>query len=55
MFVAHCPRHGSRVLLGYSDVERVENTDDGILVHYQCFCGARWAERTGRRRGTAIA
>jgi hypothetical protein len=54
MIVATCPRHGSRVLLGNEAIERIDNRADGMVVHYRCTCGARWSERRGRPRRTAI-
>jgi hypothetical protein len=55
MIVANCPRHGRRVLLGNEAIERIDNGADGMTLHLRCTCGARWTERTGRRRATAIA
>ena len=54
MVIASCPRHGTKVLLGAEAIERIDNHADGLTVHYRCTCGARWSERTGRRRTTAI-
>jgi hypothetical protein len=54
MLVASCPRHGRLVLLGSSSIERIDNTADGIVVHYRCTCGARFTERTGRRGATTL-
>ena len=47
MFSVYCPRHQSEVLLGYRGIERVVNADDGIHVHWKCFCGERGSTHTG--------
>ena len=46
MFDVICPRHGHRVLLFGSQV-RLENTPQGIEVHWTCSCGATGVERVG--------
>ena len=48
MFAAYCPRHGKTVLLGLSDIVAVTNTDDDIVVEWECFCGERGHTHTGR-------
>lgn len=59
MFTVHCARHGARVLIFSSGVERVRNTDKGIEVDYRCTCGHRGTWLTGRTssatRGAADA
>jgi hypothetical protein len=50
MFTAHCPEHGAEVLLGYRNLIGVENTDNGVVVHWRCHCGTRGHTLTGRRR-----
>lgn len=46
MFPVHCAHHGRLVLLPYGRI-RVENTTQGIVVHYRCTCGHDGAERMG--------
>ncbi|HEX9644570.1 MAG TPA: hypothetical protein VGC11_11325 [Acidimicrobiia bacterium] len=48
MFDVFCPTHGARVLIFPTSVDAVENTDQGILVHYHCTCGTKGVWRTGR-------
>lgn len=48
MFKAHCPVHGSDVLLGPRSILGLDNTDSGIVVRWRCHCGHRGAFRTGR-------
>lgn len=40
MFAPYCPRHQSRILLGYESVLHVEQTPAGPKVHLRCHCGA---------------
>jgi hypothetical protein len=49
MFDIYCPRHRSRVLLTASAVEGLDNTGDGVVVHWRCYCGARGEQRFARR------
>jgi hypothetical protein len=39
MFAPYCPRHGSRVLLGFESVIDVEQTAFGPKVLLRCSCG----------------
>jgi hypothetical protein len=39
MFAPYCPRHGSRVLLGFESVIDVEQTPFGPKVLLRCSCG----------------
>jgi len=39
MFAPYCPRHGSRVLLGYESVIAVEQTSSGTKILLHCHCG----------------
>jgi hypothetical protein len=50
MFTDHCPRHGSRVLLGPRNITAIRNDADGIVVEWRCPCGGHGSLRTGRRR-----
>jgi hypothetical protein len=49
MFDIHCPRHQSAVLLGPRAVEALENTDDGVVMHWRCRCGETGTLVLGRR------
>ncbi|HSF86307.1 MAG TPA: hypothetical protein VLG28_11725 [Acidimicrobiia bacterium] len=49
MFDVYCPQHGSRVLLGYSAIDSVANTDTGIHVRFRCDCGYRGVWVTGNK------
>ncbi|HKX70820.1 MAG TPA: hypothetical protein VJM75_06310 [Acidimicrobiales bacterium] len=48
MFSIHCPHHRTRVLLGPRAIESLDNTADGVILHWRCYCGARGAQRYGR-------
>ena len=50
MFDVTCPSHGGRVLLGDDAVIGITNSSLGIVVHWQCTCGALGRTVTGRRR-----
>ena len=39
MFAPYCPRHQSRVLLGYESVVAIEPTPLGLKVMLRCHCG----------------
>ena len=39
MFAPYCPRHESRVLLGYESVVDIESTPLGLKVKLRCHCG----------------
>jgi hypothetical protein len=49
MFAVYCPRHRSRVLLGHGAIQSVTNTAAGVVVRWECDCGAVGTMRTGRR------
>lgn len=48
MLTPYCPLHRTRVLLSYSDLERILNTPAGIEVTFRCWCGYRGTCLTGR-------
>jgi hypothetical protein len=48
MFAVHCPRHGRQVLLGPRSIQSLENTAEGVVLHWECRCGAVGTVRTGR-------
>jgi hypothetical protein len=39
MFTVHCPRHGTRILLGPRRIIALVNTDAGAEIHWRCYCG----------------
>jgi hypothetical protein len=48
MFVIDCPAHGSRVLLSERRIRNLRNTDAGVLLDVECYCGHIEKIRTGR-------
>lgn len=48
MFSFHCPVHGHPVLLWPRAMTAIENTPDGIHVHFRCSCGFEGVWVTGR-------
>lgn len=48
MFVVDCPTHRSPVLLPVSRIRALANTETGIRVLVECWCGACLHLRTGR-------
>jgi hypothetical protein len=50
MFSVHCPNHGVEVLLTARHIEAIENTDEGIRIHWVCYCGDHGSFVSGRRR-----
>jgi len=58
MFSVHCPSHGAEVLLTQSNIESLENSEIGIVVHWVCWCGERGSfisEPPRTQRSQAIA
>ena len=53
MFAVYCPLHRHRVLLGHGAIQSVTNTPDGVVLRWECYCGAVGTMRTGRRRARA--
>jgi hypothetical protein len=49
MFKVHCHVHESAVLLDWSRVERMYDSDEGPVVDWQCWCGARGRLIAGAR------
>lgn len=49
MLSVDCPRHGTRVLLGLSDIDRIERSPAGIEVSYTCSCGHHGTWLTGKQ------
>lgn len=50
MFTAHCPRHGSDVLLSETRILAIDNSGDRMRVSWVCWCGHVGSHHTGRRR-----
>ncbi|MEU7874912.1 hypothetical protein [Dactylosporangium sp. NPDC049140] len=48
MFVIDCPAHRSRVLLSERRIRSLRNTDAGVLVDLECYCGHVERLHTGR-------
>ena len=49
MFSAHCPNHGTEVLLSSRNITGMVDTAEGIVVSWRCSCGGEGALLTGRR------
>lgn len=49
MFEVHCHVHGSGVLLDRSRIEALRNTDEGPVIDWHCWCGARGSLIAGTR------
>jgi hypothetical protein len=50
MLRAHCPRHGTAVLITTSNIAGIDNTERGMVVHWRCSCGQRGRSTFPRRR-----
>ncbi|WP_433605174.1 hypothetical protein ACQP2P_26625 [Dactylosporangium sp. CA-139114] len=48
MFVIDCPAHRSRMLLSERRIRSLRNTDTGVLLDLECYCGHIERIRTGR-------
>ena len=48
MFAIECPTHRSRVLVTESRIRNLRNTDRGILLDIECWCGTHVVLVTGR-------
>jgi hypothetical protein len=48
MFAIDCPVHGSKVLVGARRIRSLVNTERGILLDVECYCGTRVVAGTGR-------
>lgn len=49
MFTIDCPVHGSKVLVGMRRIRSLANTERGILLNIECYCGTRVAVGTGSK------
>lgn len=48
MLVISCPTHRARLMVPTTHVRQLRNTDTGILLEVECWCGTRVWVRTGR-------
>jgi hypothetical protein len=48
VFDVVCPTCATRVLLTPRRIESLENTPDGIVIRWRCWCGTGGELRTGR-------
>ena len=48
MFDPYCSSCQTRVLLGFRRLRSLDNTDDGIVLRFTCFCGGDAVLVTGR-------
>lgn len=48
MLLIHCPRAGVDELVPERRITSLQNTDTGIVMHVECYCGQRHTIRTGR-------
>jgi hypothetical protein len=49
MFAISCPSHGSNVLVGSRRIRSLINTEAGIVLNIECYCGTHVAVGTGRK------
>jgi hypothetical protein len=49
MFTIDCPTHGRPVLVTDRRVRQLRNTDNGIVLDIECWCGTHITLVTGRR------
>ena len=55
MFTVHCDTCDTTRLLGPRRITGMDNTDQGIFVHFRCFCGAEATILTGRAAHEPVA
>lgn len=48
MFAPYCESHESRILLPTSAITALVSTEDGIIAHFTCTCGAPGTWSAGR-------
>jgi hypothetical protein len=48
MLSINCPKHGTKVLVGTRRIRSMINTQNGIVLHVQCYCGTHVVVGTGR-------
>jgi hypothetical protein len=55
MFNVHCDICDTTRLFGPRRIIGMDNTDQGIVVHFRCFCGGEATVRTGRAATSTVA
>jgi hypothetical protein len=55
MFDHNCTACHKRQLIFSSQVSSLENTEQGIVVHFTCWCGADQSLLTGRAAARPVA
>ena len=50
MLSIHCPTHKSEVLVTERRIRSMRNTEHGIVMDVECYCGTHVTIRTGRKR-----
>jgi hypothetical protein len=48
MLSINCPAHGTKVLIGTRRIRSLVNTEHGIVLHVQCYCGTHVVVGAGR-------
>jgi hypothetical protein len=54
MFSVYCEQCGSVLLLGPANIVAVQNSSEGILVHFRCHAGHRGVWLAGARSGRPV-
>jgi hypothetical protein len=54
MLAAHCPACDVTQLYSYSHIHSLHNTQRGIQLVMDCYCGERFTVLTGRGAGRAL-
>lgn len=54
MFSAWCNRFDKEVLIWPNALKGIDNTEEGVVVHYVCACGAHVEMLTGASRKTEL-
>jgi hypothetical protein len=49
MMSIQCPTHQSEVLVTERRIRGIRNTENGILMDVECYCGTHVVIRTGRK------
>jgi acetyltransferase-like isoleucine patch superfamily enzyme len=55
MFAIDCPSHGRQVLVTDRRIRSLANTDHGIVIDVECWCGTHVTLLTGRAAGDPAA
>lgn len=54
MFAIDCHHHGARTLVSTDDIRRIDNTDHGIVLEVECWCGGLVTVVTGHDATTRV-